>query len=250
MNIDQKIQELCLILIKISVYVRRLELRHRIEKLTFDLLEQVGFRDFDKSTLTIAGLYGLIRFGKTIYEIEPVNADSIINQLNDLLALIGQIAGLSQPDLEKLTVFNIYPETRQSLFEDLKPAKKKAKSPKSGNQENNPAIESGNPAMESGKQEMESGNQEIASGNTEIESGKNKPVAGLSDELTESKIRQTAIIDKIRQLDRPVQLREIVAAFPNVSDRTIRYDLQLACNQGILEKNGLGPATSYKIRVI
>jgi len=60
--------------------------------------------------------------------------------------------------------------------------------------------------------------------------------------------RQSAIIDKVKQSSGSrVQLKDILSGFPGVSERTIRYDLQKLCNQGILERMGNGGPSSFYI---
>lgn len=65
-------------------------------------------------------------------------------------------------------------------------------------------------------------------------------------------MRQAAILEKIRQSPKKqLQFRDIIAAFPDASERTLRYDLQRLSNQGILERIGQGgPANFYKVREI
>jgi len=65
-------------------------------------------------------------------------------------------------------------------------------------------------------------------------------------------IRQSAIFDKISGFSgKSVQLKDIVSLFPEVSERTLRYDLQRLCADGKIERVGQGgPATHYKARVL
>ena len=61
-----------------------------------------------------------------------------------------------------------------------------------------------------------------------------------------SAIRQSAILEKIRQSEnRQAPLKEILAAFPEVSERTMRYDLQKLCGQDVIERVGNGGPGSY-----
>ena len=64
--------------------------------------------------------------------------------------------------------------------------------------------------------------------------------------------RQSAIVDKIRQWDdKQVQLKDLLSEFDGTSERTMRYDLQKLCSQGILERIGAGgPSSYYKVRVL
>lgn len=201
---NQKSQEISYALIRISLPIRRQELRQRIERLSFQLLEDVASEDFEFSLKTIARLEVLIGLGKSIYEIEPVNAKVIIGELNSLKSEIRQIVGFGSdidesPKLDQ--IFSKVPAVLQSEIESADSA-------------NNAAI------ME------DTGN---VSGN------------GMA-----STIRQSAILEKIRQSqNRQAQLKDIIASFPEVSERTMRYDLQKLCSQGLIERVGNGGPGSY-----
>lgn len=61
-------------------------------------------------------------------------------------------------------------------------------------------------------------------------------------------MRQVGIIEKIRQLPE-CQMKDLVAAFPEVSERTLRNDLQRLSEQGLIERVGNGgPASYYKAK--
>ena len=65
-----------------------------------------------------------------------------------------------------------------------------------------------------------------------------------------AKIRQSAILNRIRQSGncRMTDLRQI---FSEVSERTLRYDLEQLVSDGLVERVGnSGPATSYRAREI
>ena len=56
------------------------------------------------------------------------------------------------------------------------------------------------------------------------------------------------ISDLIRQSGNTA-MKSIVAAFPDVSERTLRYDLQRLCEEGQIERVGAGgPSTFYRAR--
>ncbi len=60
--------------------------------------------------------------------------------------------------------------------------------------------------------------------------------------------RPSNIVDKIRQSGY-CRLSDIQAILPDVSERTIRYDLERLSSQGIIERfGGGGPATYYRIK--
>lgn len=191
MFVNQKAQEISYALVRVAAYIRRQEFRQRIERLAFQLLEEASSGNLEAALKTTASLESLINLGKSIYEIEPVNAKIIIGEMKSLDAAMRQIAGLEElPNLE-------------SAFSSF-------------------------PAVIAEKQEFGNGN---GNGNGN----------GLN-----STIRQSAILEKIRQSDgRQSQLKDILAAFLDVSERTMRYDLQKLCNQGLLERAGNGGPGSY-----
>jgi hypothetical protein len=61
--------------------------------------------------------------------------------------------------------------------------------------------------------------------------------------------RHNEIIEQLRNYGKnEIQLKEIIAAFPNYSERTLRYDLKNLCEKGVIEKIGPGgPGTYYKM---
>jgi predicted ATPase len=59
-------------------------------------------------------------------------------------------------------------------------------------------------------------------------------------------MRQSAILEKIRQSEnQKIQVKDLTTSFPEVSERTMRYDLQKLCSQGVLERVGNGGPGSY-----
>lgn len=195
MFINQKSQEISYALVRVAAYIRRQEFRQRIERLAFQLLEETSGGNLESALKTIASLESLINLGKSIYEIEPVNAKIIIGEIKSLDAAIRQIAGLEElPNLE-------------NTFSGL------------------PAVIAENNGFGNG------------SGNNNGNGNGN----GIN-----STIRQSAILEKIRQSDGgQAQLKDILAAFPDVSERTMRYDLQKLCAQGLLERIGNGGPGGY-----
>ena len=210
MQIDEKAQEISFILVKVSVYVRRRELREGLERLSFALLAFVASRDFSRALKTVASLEAMIRFGKLIYEIEPINADLLLKRLDGLNAAIRQIAEGSLPDRD---VEIIVKESVKKQETDKEHAVNPKKIDKK--EEHNQAMESGN---------------------------------GVENQA----MRQSDIFEKIKSFaEKPVQLKDIASLFPDVSNRTLRYDLQRLCADGKIERIGQGgPATYYKARIV
>ncbi len=182
MFLEHKARELAYSILRSAVYVRRSDLRSKLERWSLELLEDVSFGDFEKSLKTIKVLKSFINFSQLIFEIEPINAGLIIKELSTVDSEIRQTYGLDKlPDLS--TIFS-----------------------------------------ESDENDNENGV---------------KPL-----------IRQSAIIEKIRQKDgEGCQLKDLTSSFPEVSERTLRYDLQKLINQNLIARVGdSGPGTTYFVK--
>lgn len=200
MFVNQKSQEISYALVRVAAYIRRQDLRQRIEKLAFQLVEDIGLDNLESAIKTSNALESLITIGKSIYEIEPTNAKVIIGELASLNSSMRQTIGIDGP-----------PQL-ESVFS--RP----------------PAV------IEENRQEF--GN----TANSRYENG-NGNGNGIN-----AAIRQSAILERIRQSEnRQIQLKDIIAAFPEVSERTMRYDLQKLCIQGLIERMGNGGPGSYYV---
>lgn len=201
MFVNQKAKEISLALVKISVYIRRKELRSKIEDLSLVLLARVAAKDWEAALTTIDVLNMMVDFGKTIYQIEPINAKILLQELNILNSAIRQIAGLNEENGEKVDISGLFSKV--------------------------PAVFD---------------NQIVEQDNHDT-NGVNSNGNGIN-----STIRQSAILEKIRQSGK-VSIKDLIAEFPEVSERTLRYDLQKLCNQAMIERIGSGgPATYYILR--
>ncbi len=179
-----------------------------MERLAFQLLEETSSESFELALKTIASLESLIGLGRAIYEVEPVNANIIIGELESLNSAIRQLVGLDDSETEEAPDLGRF-------FSKV-------------------------PAVISQKKEYDNGPTIITEENG---NGPNVNGNGLA-----SAIRQSAILEKIRQsANRQIQLKEILAAFPEVSERTMRYDLQKLCSQSLIERIGNGGPGSYYV---
>lgn len=199
-DINQKAQEITSAVLRLAAYVRRRELRASLERSALRLLEETTGRKFESVVEANRSLLGLVQLARSLYELDPANADILILQLEGLELAIGQFAGLDVlTNLE-----NHFSSNSASKVVD--PESRPATSELSGL---NGANGNGN-------------------GNVAIN------VA----------IRQGAIIDKIRQSGKTT-LKDMLVGFPEFSERTIRYDLQKLCSNGIVERVGNGGPTTY-----
>jgi len=106
MYMNQKAQNIAFALIRIAVYVRREELRHRIERSAFQLLEDVAAKNLSQGLSDIDVLCGLLSLGESIYEIEPINAKILKKELDDLNSEMRQFAGLGKEGDDLRSIFS------------------------------------------------------------------------------------------------------------------------------------------------
>jgi len=108
------------------------------------------------------------------------------------------------------------------------------------------AGEGGNIDIESMFSESPANFEKEYRGHREIISENGRNSDGNGGNGINSTIRQSAIIEKIRQSGNSA-MKDLIAAFPGVSERTLRYDLQKLCSQGVIQRVGGGGPASYYI---
>jgi DNA-binding transcriptional ArsR family regulator len=212
--ISQKTQEICFAVLRISSHIRRSELRRSLERVSYHLIENVAYENIELSLASIVALKSFIQLGKSIYEIELVNAKILERELNQLSDEIKSFAGISTlPDIESFFTKKVDVKSSVAARTKKEVVLSEVVIPEA--EIKNEAIEYGN---------EESGNQEDGS----------------------SGIRQEKIASLIgSSKDGRVALKDIVAAFPEVSERTIRYDLKKLFEAGKVIRQGSGGPSNY-----
>ena len=217
--IEEKGQELSFVLIRVSGYIRRFDLRKRVENLAYNLVENISYRNHELSLSTIDAIAGFVTLGKNVYEIEPINAKVLLRELDYLKQEIirisgsGELSGVEQyfkvqKDLPKMTELH------------LAIAKAKEQIGKINLPKQERVIDT---AIRQSNQAMRESDNNVA-------------------------IRQEAIISKIAgSPERKLQLKDIIAGFPGVSERTIRYDLKKLHQDGKLQREGKGGPGNFYI---
>ena len=92
-----KTKELIFIINRLAANIKYQPLGNKLESWSLKLLEELALDDLKKSTKSTTVLRSLVDFGRSIYEIEPINADFVIQELDKLNAAIRQKYSL--PDL-------------------------------------------------------------------------------------------------------------------------------------------------------
>lgn len=221
MDLNSRFRNVSTVVVKVAALTRRVEFRHRLERLAFAMLEEAAGRNFEALTATSAVLEELVTLGRAIYEIEPMNAEFLTQELRSLTAFVRESYGVVSPQ----DVADAWGKPTGKLLAD--------------GLQNSEYVAVPRGKMPEYKREIESA---MLSGN---ESGKaSGKISGNAD--SDPAIRQLKIAETLKAIDRPVQMREIMSAFQGLSERTIRYDLQKLCQQGIVGKAGSGPSTYYK----
>ncbi|PIT93092.1 MAG: hypothetical protein COU06_01670 [Candidatus Harrisonbacteria bacterium CG10_big_fil_rev_8_21_14_0_10_38_8] len=206
--IEKKAQEISFALLRVAAYIRRFELRRRIENLSYHLIENISYKNDDLTLQTIEGLISFITLAKNVYELEPVNYDILKRELTILKNEIEEYSGkFAVNDIEKFF----------TRVESIKVNTNKEE--KYGNS---------NTAKEYGKEVAEL-------------SSNNAPVIQPTN-------RQQIIIDRLRTSgEGKLQLKDILEVLPEVSERTIRYDLKKLFRSGKIFREGSGPSSYYML---
>jgi len=216
-SLNQKAQQIGLALIKVAVQIRRSDLRARLEHWAFSLQEDVAAKDYESVIRTLDIVKELVEFGRLIYQVEPINAQILIQELESFNSAIRQIAGIALPE-QKFNLADVFVTKNNDNMHSV---------------ENRQVIGSD----ESGNENGNSNSNHDGNGNG---NGNGNGIGSV--------IRQSAIIEKIRQSGKTA-LKDLLSEFPDVSERTLRYDLQKLCNQGVIERIGNGgPATYYIVK--
>lgn len=263
--IKDKAREISYALIRVSFYVKRQDFRSRLESLAVELLEDsarasadANLNNINRTLADISSLDALVRLAHSIYEIEPVNATILVRELDSLDSAIRSRCDIGIPT---------------SLPEDFNSASGQYGNAVKPHQDNSAMRQSLNIEEFFSKADSEtdksnsispispSDNPNGNSINAAIRSRRKVGIpTSLSNDMNEASgqsgnengigiaIRQSAIINKIRSgNDDGCRLKDLTAEFPDVSERTLRYDLSKLCEQGIIERVGNGgPASHYR----
>jgi len=283
--IKKKAREISYALNRVSFYIKREELRIRLERLSFEFLENVAVASEDVSDKAclfkvfknLSALDVLVRIGHSLYEIETINSNILVRELDSFNSAIRQLAGISSAignsseigninsanttaskDLNLESIFSNPPAIIPQSNTNSSSAKDNGIS-KLDNKVNLELIAKQKDIVERAylngdKKETDinnSGNK--VEGESVVDQTIIKKIQGginqhVRDESGNRTIRQNLIFERIRQSGK-ANVKELSGQFPGVSERTLRYDLQRLCDQGMVEKIGSsGPGTSYSLK--
>jgi hypothetical protein len=218
-SLRKKALEISVALARVGAYIQRDSLKIKIEERSLDFLTGAGSENYKRTLEDLDILSSLINFGAAMYEIEPINAKEILREIEDLYTAIRHIAGL--PENGSVSLERVF-------------SKDALKSASSAYHYDEADKFLSNGFVNGNENKEENGNKT----NNKNGNGNGNGINAV--------VRHSYIIDKIRQSDDRIQLKDLMAEFPDVSERTLRYDLQKLCGRGLIERVGNGgPATYY-----
>ena len=246
-DFSNKAQEISYALMRVAVYIKRKDLRSRFECLALEIVESVAGDNKEFSLLAMAKVLEVLKLAASIYEVETINAKMIIEQVEAFVASMRQVHYLGGlPDIgnifsKPLEFGNQQKDIRQLFNDSAKvdlphfdiPAKPIPKA-----QEAFEALEA------------DAADTKVAI--QDIQEQENVGMVSIA-----STIRQTAILTKVRMMTVKnedgsllgCRMKDLMAAFPDVSERTLRNDLQRLVAQSKVTRIGNGgPASFYVIK--
>ena len=244
---SEKAQEIGYALIRVAAYVRRRDFRSRLEELAFALVDNVASPEPDAVLEIIAAAENVIKLGSSVYEIETVNARILLRELNGLASAIRQSFGIDRlPDLS--TMFS--PTSSASLLQD-----DVSELPHTSTESNERVAaydtDSALPISDGFKEtKVDIADDEVSS----LLHSSEKQQPGMVS--VGSAIRQSAILEKIKLssaaltgngIIKGCRMKDLIAEFPDVSERTLRYDLQRLLQHGAIDRLGNGGPASYYV---
>lgn len=182
-------------------------------------LGAVATEDYSRVPAIARGIDYFLKLGTEVGLLNPTNVQLVTGELEGLNAAIAEFSKSAKPaEIDLGRVFS----------ESLAPISTKATKNDGGEEK----ISTQNEKQEVVKTEYEGCNGDSNNGNG------SQPI--------KSAMRQSAILEIIRQ-NNNCRMKDIQDSLPEVSERTLRYDLQSLLERGMIERTGNGgPATYYQ----
>jgi aspartate oxidase len=211
-NFTKKTYEICYAIFRLGDAIKNTDLRTRLEKAGLDLLEAGSLNDNSSLSRSLSHLEVLVLFSQGTGEIGYPQSQVLLREIGNLNSAIRQNnAAIADLNLEE---FFPTPLSSQTNGSESKPAM--------------PMI------VDDDKE-------------AEIEP---REVVVIEKDKENAAMRQSAIVDIMRQVQN-CRIKDLIAAFPGVSERTLRYDLQKLCEEGTIERLGTaGPGTYYQLHPV
>lgn len=229
-------------LFRIGSYIKQKDIRARIEAHSVYLLESASSFDMEGVERAIVILEKLILLGEEIGEIHYQHAQILHGQFANLRSSLKNDKESSKMELAISDIFNGNYEKYMknnslaslSASNLIKPAA--ANAAKLSINRQDPAISNStitDKIVDDEPKRLWKQTKENKSGNSPLD-------GNWSVE------RQELIAQKVGELGKAA-MKDLIAAFPEVSERTLRYDLRKLNNRQIIERIGNGGPASYYV---
>jgi len=208
-NFSQKAYEICYAVFRLGTGVKNADLRIRLEKAGLGLLEAGSSNNNPSLSESLSLLETLVNFSQGIGEISYLQSQVLLREIGDFNTAIRQ----SNSAIAELNLEELFQtqvaQNAESISKPIVPMILETKANVF------PEVEQ-----------------------TEVK----------EQDRENSAMRKSAIMNIMRQVQN-CRIKDLVAAFPGTSERTLRYDLQKLCEEGIIERIGPGgPGTYYQLK--
>lgn len=208
-NFTQKAYEICYAVFRLGDGIKNADLRTRLEKAGLNLLEAGSLNNNLSLSDSLSLLEVLMNFSQGIGEISYLQSQVVLREIGNLNTAVRQ-------NNSAIAELNL-----EEFFQPPIPT-----------QNNNESISKSAMPMVVDNKIDEIGQEEVV----------------IEKDKENAAMRKSAIIDIMRQV-RNCRIKDLVAAFPGTSERTLRYDLQKFCEEGMIERVGPGgPGTYYQLK--
>ncbi|OGG42834.1 hypothetical protein A3G50_00485 [Candidatus Jorgensenbacteria bacterium RIFCSPLOWO2_12_FULL_42_11] len=220
-NFTKKAYEICYAVFRLGDGIQNTDLRTRLENAGLDLLGASSINDNSSLSSSLSHLEVLILFSQGIGKIGYIQSQVLLREIGNFNSAIKKNnSAISELNLE---------EFFQDSISQNAESKSKLAIPMAIDNKASVSIET---------------NQDEA---TAGEKDKENSAMGSSSERS-GEARQSAVMNIMRQVQN-CRIKDLIAAFPGVSERTLRYDLQKFCEEGTIERVGTGgPGTYYQLK--
>lgn len=219
---QRKSFEIAYALLRVSEASKNPDCSGVMRSLAFEIIKVSALRDILSIRQVLAGIEHILRLGDEFGLISSGNSATIIAESRKLLSVLpkeffGRDRGPAEANLSGVFTKEEYQRRNKQKGINRQSEKKEQ-------------ILAETPAVKESKDD------------------KTPPFDDSIHNPAKSGMRQSAIIERIRQIGN-CRLKDIQEILPDLSERTIRYDLQNMIEKGEVERvGGGGPSTYYRLR--
>ena len=264
---SKKAYEICYAVFRVASQIKHDGFADHLERRGLELLESAVGADCRVANNAAMALEYLLRIGADANVVNPRNAQVIIDELgqfNSAIAELSKSANIVPVNLEDIFSKLPVPVESHGIAQSSAQGTKGREAEQIQDRGSMPLRRDGENDGSGMVKSVPHSLSEYLVGTSGVEVS-SCPPNDTNGRTKKSEGRKSAILDVIRQngnlAGRPAspklqrgeqggcRLKEIQDALPDVSERTVRYDIQSLIEQGIVERIGNGgPATYYRGR--